>query len=109
MPAILHDAVKDVAKSRVLLRLLVPFRQYRYGHFDIAAQLFRRMAAQEQAIEKGRLALGKREVCGDFCCSGNKLCRCCHKRKGSLPKSVSASSSTEAQLARDGQLQSVHC
>ena len=67
VPAVFDHAVEDVAELGVAFGVAVPLQQDGLGHFDIAAQLFRRMAAQEQAIEKRRFPLGKREVCGDFC------------------------------------------
>ena len=100
MAAVFDHAVEDVAEFRVAFGVAVPLQQYRRGHFDIAAELFRGMATQEEAVEKRRLALRKREVCGDF--HGNDLCNRGHKEKCSLPKSASASSGTVAIVSRGG-------
>ena len=66
VPAIFDHAVEDVAEFRVALGVSVPFDHNGLRHFDVAAQLVGRMAAQEQTIEKRRFPLGKREVCSDF-------------------------------------------
>ena len=100
--------MKDIPEARILFGFFVPLGQRGYRHFDVAAQLFWRMAAQIKAVEEGRLALGEREVVGDFDRALYELCRRGHKRKGSLPKSASASSSTGDRLSRAGQLSFRH-
>ena len=76
---VFDHAVEDVAKFGVALGVAVPLDHDGLGDLDIAAELFGRMAAQEQAIEKRRLPLGKREVCGDFG-GRNDLCDRGHKK-----------------------------
>jgi hypothetical protein len=98
--AVFDHAVEDVAEFGVALGVAVPLQEYRGGHLDIAAELLWGMAAQEETVEKGRLALGKREVCGDF--NRNDLCNRGHKEKCSLPKSASASSGTVVFVLRGG-------
>jgi hypothetical protein len=66
VPPVFDHAVEDVAELGVALGVAVPLDHDGLGHFDIAAQLLGRMAAQEQTIEKRRFPLGKREVGGDF-------------------------------------------
>src|ERR1700687_1246470 len=70
----------------------MPFRQHCGRHFNVSAELFRRVATQKETVEKRRLSLRKVEVMGHF--DGNELCHRGHKEKGSLPKSGPASSST---------------
>ena len=90
--AIFHHAREDITQFRLSFRLAVPLRQNQGGHFDVSAQLFRGMAAQEEAVEKRRFALRKIEVVDDF--RRNDLWQGRHREKGSLPKRFSASSST---------------
>ncbi len=63
---VFDHAVENVAEFGVALGVAVPLEQDGLRDLDVAAELFGRMAAQEQAIEKRRFPLGKREVCGDF-------------------------------------------
>jgi hypothetical protein len=65
---VFHHPVEDIPEFGISLGVAVPLDHDRLRHFYVAAELFRRMAAQEQAVEKRRLALGKREVCVDFGC-----------------------------------------
>jgi len=69
--AVIHHARKNIAKLRVAFCLAVPFGQDDRGHFDVLPQLVRRMAAQEQAVEKGSLTLREVEIVHDF--GGNEL------------------------------------
>ena len=64
--AVFDHAVEYVAKFGIALGVAVPLDHHGLRHFDVAAQLLRRMATQEQTIEKRRLPLRKREVRGDF-------------------------------------------
>ena len=96
--AIIDHAREDVAELRVMLRFAVPLRKNRGGNFDVAAELFGRMAAQEKAIENCRLPLWKVEVMNDF--GGNELWQRGHKEKCSLPKTFLASSRTSVLLPR---------
>lgn len=98
--AVFDHAVEDVAKLGVALGVAMPFQQHGGRNLDVTAELLGRMAAQEEAIEKRRLPLGKREVCGDF--YRNDLGDRGHKEKSSLPKSASASSGTVALVSRGG-------
>ena len=98
--AVFDHTVEDVAEFGVALGIAVPLQEHRRGHLNIAAELLWGMAAQEETVEKGRLALRKREVCGDF--HGNDLCNRGHKEKCSLPKSASASSGTVVFVLRGG-------
>jgi hypothetical protein len=63
---IFDHAVENVAEFGVALGVAVPLQQDCLGHFNVAPQLFGRMAAEEQAIEKRRFPLGKGEVRADF-------------------------------------------
>jgi hypothetical protein len=104
--AILDDPEEDITQPRIPLGVAVPLDQHGGRHFNVAAQLLGRVPPQEQAVEERGFPLGKRKVSDDF--GGNELCRRGHKRKGSLPKSVSASSSTAAFLSRGVQLRFRH-
>src|ERR1700740_312145 len=74
----------------------MPFSQYRTRHFNVPPQLIGGMAAQEEAVEKGRLALRVLEVLQDL--GRNELWHRGHREKGSLPKRVSTSSRTWVSL-----------
>lgn len=95
---IFHDAEENIAQPRLALGLAVPFCEDCRRNFNIAPELLWRVAPQKKAVEKGSLALRKLEVIADF--HGNELCHRGHKGKCSLPKSVSASSSTERFVQR---------
>lgn len=60
--AIFDHAGKNVAQMRLAFRILMPFRENRRGNLNIPAQLLRRMSTEEQAVEKSRFTLRKREV-----------------------------------------------
>lgn len=49
-------------EPRLVLRFAVPFGQNDGRHFDILAQLIRRVAAQKEAIEKGRFPLRELKI-----------------------------------------------
>jgi hypothetical protein len=66
VPPIFDHPVENVAELGVAFGVAMPLQHDGLRHLDIPPELLGRMAAQEQAIEKGRLPLGKREVCGDF-------------------------------------------
>src|SRR5262249_18012862 len=95
---VFNHAEKNVAQFRLSLGLPVPLGQNGWRDLDISPKLFRRVTPQEEPIEKGRLPLRKLEVLGNF--DGNELCHRGHKGKCSLPKSVSASSSTADLMQR---------
>jgi hypothetical protein len=57
MLAVAHDAFKQRAKLRLMLRLPIPLCQNCCGYLDIPAQLIGGMTTEEQAVEKGCLAL----------------------------------------------------
>jgi hypothetical protein len=57
MAAIFNQPREYIAKSRLALCLAMPFQQHLLRDFDVAAKFFRGMPAQEQSIEKSRLAL----------------------------------------------------
>ena len=59
-------ARKNVAKSRLALRLAMPLQQHSGRNFDVPAKLFRGMPTQKQAVEEGRFALRKVEVVQSF-------------------------------------------
>src|ERR1700733_3062640 len=79
VPAVFDHAVEDVAEFGVALGVAMPLDHDGLGHFDVAAKLFGRMSAQEQAIEKRRVPLGECEVCVDFGCRDD-LCDRGHKK-----------------------------
>jgi len=47
---------------RLALRVFMPLSKDCRGNFDIAAELFRGMSAEEQPVEKGRLALREGKI-----------------------------------------------
>ena len=102
VPAVFHHAEENVLQLGITLGVAVPFGEDRGRHFDIAAELFGRVAAQKETVEESRFSLRESEVCGDF--NGNELWHRTHKGKCSLPKSVSASSGTTPFVLRAGQL-----
>src|ERR1700679_2464868 len=57
MLAVLHDPFQHRPKLRSAHGFLVPFRQNYRGNLDVLAQFLSRMAAEKEAVEKGRLAL----------------------------------------------------
>jgi hypothetical protein len=60
--AVLDHAVESIAKAGFALGFAMPFRQDVRRNVNIAAQFVGGMAAQEEAIEKGRFALRKLEI-----------------------------------------------
>jgi hypothetical protein len=70
--AVFDNAGEDVAQLRLTLCFAMPLGEDRRWHLDVAAQLFRRMAAQEKAIEKSGFPLRDIEVQRDF--GRNELC-----------------------------------
>ena len=89
---VIYHALKNIFQLRIALGFAVPFGEDGARHLDIAPQLVSRMAAQEQAVEKSRLALRILEILQRI--DGDELWQRGHKEKCSLPKSVSASSRT---------------
>jgi hypothetical protein len=89
---VFDEPEENIPQLRFALGLAVPFGQDRGRNFNVAPELFRRVAPQKETVEKCRLALRKVEVVGHF--DGNELCARGHKEKCSLPKSGSASSGT---------------
>jgi hypothetical protein len=55
--AVIDHAGEDVAEMGVALGFPVPFGEDGAGHFNVAPQLIRGVAAKEKPIEKGRFAL----------------------------------------------------
>jgi hypothetical protein len=74
--AIFDHAGKNVAEARLALGFAMPFSEDGRRYFDIAAELFGRMATEEETVKKGGLPLRDIEVQRDF--RGNKLCHCGH-------------------------------
>jgi hypothetical protein len=62
MAAKFHDARKHLAQTGIPFGFAVPLGENSDRNFDIPPKLFRRMTAQEEAVEKGRLALREIEV-----------------------------------------------
>jgi hypothetical protein len=77
--AVFHHPEENIPQFWIALGVAVPLDEDGGRHLDIAAELFGRVAAQKETVEKSRLALGKSEVCGDF--NGNELCHRTHKGK----------------------------
>ena len=84
--AVVHHARKNISKLRIPFRLAVPLSKDRRGHFDISPQLLRRIAAQEQAVEKGGLTLREVEIVHDF--GGNELWHRRHEENAVYPKAL---------------------
>jgi 23S rRNA G2445 N2-methylase RlmL len=59
---VLNHAGKDATKLRLAFRILMPLGEHRCRDFDVAAELFRGMSAQEQTVKEGRFALRKSEI-----------------------------------------------
>jgi hypothetical protein len=57
VPPELEDAEKAAALIGLAFRFAVPLGEDVGRHFDVATQLLRRMAAEEEAVEKGRFAV----------------------------------------------------
>ena len=55
--AVFGHAGEDIAQGGFALGLTMPFEQHRLRNFNIAAEFFGGVAAQEQAVEEGRLPL----------------------------------------------------
>src|SRR2546426_4823500 len=100
VPAVLDYPLEHAAQARLALRFAVPLGKNSGRDLDVAAQLFRRVAAQEQPVEKGRLALRKLEVALAIIrgCGNRKH----SQRKRSLPKFGTASSGTAVLGAQGG-------
>ncbi len=64
--AILDHALKNISKAGLALRFAMPFGEHGGRHFNIAAQLVSRVAAEEESIEEGRFALRVLEVAKGF-------------------------------------------
>src|SRR3989449_9154424 len=98
--AVLDYPLEHAAQARLALRFAVPFGKNSGRDLDVAAQLFRRVAAQKQPVEKGRLALRKLEVALAIVrgCGNRKH----SQRKRSLPKFRTASSGTAVLGAQGG-------
>ena len=64
--AVIHHARKYVTEMRFALGILVPLRQDGWRNFNVAAQLFRGVSAQEQPVKEGRFALRKFQVRNKF-------------------------------------------
>jgi len=62
--AVLYHAREDVAQLRIALGLTMPLRKHRRGNLDVTPKGFRGVPAEEQAVEKRRLALRKLEIAG---------------------------------------------
>src|SRR3989442_2253694 len=92
--------LEHAAQARLALRFAVPFGKNSGRDLDVAAQLFRRVAAQKQPIEKSCLALRKLEVALAIVrgCGNRKH----SQRKRSLPKFRTASSGTAVLGAQGG-------
>lgn len=100
--AVLNHTRENAPKVWLSLGVLVPFGKHGSGYFDVAPQLFGRMAAEKQAVEKGGFALRKLEVRGYL--RGYELGDRGHERKRSLPKTFPASSRTVVPPPRGSQL-----
>ena len=59
---VIHHALENIFQLRIALGFAMPFGKNRAGHFNVAPQLVRGMAAQKQAVEKGGLALRILEI-----------------------------------------------
>ena len=101
VPPIIHHARENVFELRVAFGFAMPLGEHGAGNFDVAPQLIRGMATQEKTVEKSGFALRILEVVESI--SRNELWHRGHKEKGSLPKSVSASSRTCVFLPRGRQ------
>src|SRR5271156_2128266 len=64
--AIADDGLEYGAKLGLAHRFAVPFGENRCGDLNILAQLFGRMATQEQAVKKGGLTLRELKVLQHF-------------------------------------------
>ncbi len=84
--------VKISLQLGLALGLAMPFGQHRRRYLNILPQLFGRIAAQEQPIEKGCFPLGEFEIGADLRCQN--WCDSCHNENRSLPKTSAASSRT---------------
>src|SRR5690242_10121679 len=84
MASVIYHARKNIAKLRVAFRFAVPLGENHRGDFDVPPQLVRRMAAQEQAVEKRRLTLRKVEIVHDF--GRNELWHRRHRENAVYPK-----------------------
>ena len=71
MAAVFKHARKNVAQAGLALGFAVPLSEDRRRHLDVATELFRGMATEEEAVEKSGFPLGKIEVQRDF--RGNEL------------------------------------
>src|SRR3984893_5623706 len=62
MTAVFDQAREDIAKGRLAFGLAMPFEEHRLGNFNVAAEFFGRVPAQEQAVKEGRLPLREVEI-----------------------------------------------
>src|ERR1700682_1214498 len=72
MAAVFHHAEEDVAQFGFALGIAMPFCKHCWRHLNIAPQLFCRMTAQKEPVEKCSLTLRIFEIQRDF--RGNELC-----------------------------------
>src|SRR5208282_284239 len=73
-PAILQDAVHHRPRFRDARCLTLPARHHVGGNVDVPAELLRRMPAQEQAVEEGRLPLRVVKIAQRFWVQLRHLC-----------------------------------
>jgi hypothetical protein len=64
--AVFDQAREDIAKGRLAFGLAMPFEEHRLRNFNIAAEFFGRVPAQEQAVKEGRLPLREVEIVQRF-------------------------------------------
>lgn len=62
MAAVVHNSFKQLTELRFALRFAVPFGQDGRGDFDVPAQFFGGVSAQEKPVEESSLPLGKLEL-----------------------------------------------
>src|SRR3984893_10433720 len=72
MAPVFHHAEEDVAQFGFALGIAMPFRKHCWRHLNIAPQLFCRMTAKKEPVEKCSLTLRIFEIQRDF--RGNELC-----------------------------------
>jgi len=85
---VLNDFFQHGSKFRSAHGFLVPLGEHGRGNLYVAAELIGGMAAEKQAVEKGRLALRELKVLqGLFHRIGHR----CHERNRSLPISMPTS------------------
>jgi hypothetical protein len=62
MTAVFDQAREDIAKGRLAFGLAMPFEEDCLRNFNVAAEFFGRVPAQEQAVKESRLPLREVEV-----------------------------------------------